>query len=191
METLRFRITSESPLVMHNRRLADPLDKWARAIKEISGKRKKTDDDHMEMARLEFCGGLYLSDGKPCIPAYIIERALVGKGGPARRVRKGVQAAAGLVAIKDAVLEYEGPTDVEEMWADEKFRLRSSVTVQSSRIMRTRPIFHEWAAEVEVMYNPGLINRSDVVSWMKVLGEEIGIMDWRPKFGRFTVEVLD
>jgi len=175
---------------MHNRRLADPLDKWARAIKEISAKRKKTDEDHLEMARLEFCGGLYLSEGKPCIPAYIIERALVGKGGPARAVRKGKQAAAGLVVIKDAPLEYEGPTDVESMWEDETFRLRSSVTVQSSRIMRTRPIFHEWVAQVEVLYNPGLVNHDEVISWMNVLGEQIGIMDWRPKFGRFTVELL-
>src|SRR5262249_49765792 len=47
-----------SPLVMHNERLADPLDPFARDIAKVSKKRNKTEADHLEIARLEFLGGM-------------------------------------------------------------------------------------------------------------------------------------
>jgi hypothetical protein len=56
--------------------------------------------------------------------------------------------------------------------------------------MRTRPIFEEWAANVEVMYNPDLVDKAEVIQWMEVAGYEVGLMDWRPKYGRFNSEVL-
>ena len=59
-----------SPLVMHNERLADPLDEYVRDIAKLSRKRQKTEADHLEIARLEFLGGLYLNgDGVPSVAA--------------------------------------------------------------------------------------------------------------------------
>jgi hypothetical protein len=184
---LRFRIVGETPLLMHNGDLADYRYKWTKAIAKISGKRKKTEEDHEEMARLEWCGGLYLKDGKPCIPGFVLESALTGPGGPARRVKMGRQAAAGVIVTGDFPLEYDGPTDIEEMWRSGNFELRSRVKVKQSKIIRTRPMFRDWAATVEVKFNPKLVNQEDVKSWMHVLGEEVGIGDWRPKFGQFRV----
>lgn len=190
MNSLKFRINGVAPLIMHNGRLADPLDKYVRAIKEISGRRMKTDADHEEMARLEWLGGLYLADGKLCIPSFVMEATLIGKGGAARKMKMGKQAAAGLIVEKDAPLEYEGPTDIDELWADEQYRLRSKVKVGQASVIRTRPIFDPWAAEIEVLYLPELVNREHVIQWMDIAGAESGLMDWRPKFGRFTAELI-
>src|ERR1700748_2033656 len=55
--------TGCTPLVIHNVRLANPLDSYTRAIKAISSKRSKTEDDHAEMMRLEWEGGLYIDSG--------------------------------------------------------------------------------------------------------------------------------
>lgn len=52
-------------MLMHNGQLADPSNEWARAIKEISGKRAKTAADYEEMARLEWLGSLYLNQHGP------------------------------------------------------------------------------------------------------------------------------
>jgi len=90
----------------------------------------------------------------------------------------------------DALIEYEGPKDVDELWKDEDFRLRCKVNVNGSSVIRTRPIVSEWTAEVEVLYLPELINREDVIQWMHIAGSESGLMDWRPKFGRFTAELI-
>ena len=106
-------------------------------------------------------------------------------------MKMGKQAAAGLIVEKDAVLEYEGPTDVDSLWADEAYRLRSKVNIGGSSVIRTRPIFHPWSAEIEVLFLPELINPDMIIQWMDIAGAESGLMDWRPKFGRFTTEHLN
>lgn len=189
MEHLTFKIRGVAPLVMHNGQLADPLNKYAKGIKEISSKRSKTESDYEAMARLEFLGGLYLSqnDG-PCIPGYVLEGMLIGKGGAARKQRQGKQAAAGVFCDVDSfLLEYDGPRDSEELWQDEQFRLRVPAVVGQSKIMRTRPMFREWTATVSVCVLEDLVNPKDVILWMGIAGREVGLMDWRPKFGRFEV----
>jgi len=37
------------------------------------------------------------------------------------------------------------------------------------------------------MYNPDIINADDVNLWMEIAGAEVGLMDWRPKYGRFEI----
>ena len=187
IEKLRFKIRGVAPLLMHNGQLADPNNEWARRVKEISSKRAKTEADYEEMARLEWMGGLYLYKGEPCIPGYVLEGALIGKGGAARKQRMGKEAAAGLYVIQNFSLEYEGARDPVELWKNEEFQLRSLVQIKGSRIMRTRPIFQEWAASVIVEIDPELVNPVDAGHWMEIAGAQVGLMDWRPKCGRFEI----
>jgi hypothetical protein len=189
-EKLEFRIVGVAPLIMHNGRLADPMDGYSRAIKEISAKRKKVDADFEEMARLEWMGSLYLVSGRPCIPDYVLEAALTGRGGAARSQKMGKEAAAGLFVMKSSVLEYDGPKEPDELWKDERFRLVRRVRIGQSSVIRTRPIFYEWSANIEVEFNPDFLNADHIRQWMVIAGERVGLMDWRPKCGRFTVEEL-
>ena len=186
-QTSRFRITGASPLLMHNGLLADPLNPHARSIAQVAAKRRKTEADHVRMAELEFLGGLYLSNGAPCIPAEMIQAALVKA---AAQERRGPKAKAGLVVRQDLRLDYDGPTDPHALWQDTSFRLRSPVRIGMSKIMRTRPMFREWSSELSVDFLPSLLNPQDVVSFLVTAGEQIGIGDWRPRFGRFWVEEL-
>jgi hypothetical protein len=61
------------------------------------------------------------------------------------------------------------------------------VKIGTSRVMRTRPIFQEWAADIEVKFNPVLLNASEIEEFLAAAGELEGIGDWRPRFGRFAV----
>ena len=186
--TLRFRITGAAPLLMHSGLLADPLNEHARALAEVAAKRRKTEADYRRVAELEFLGSLYLRGGEPCIPAEMMEAALVRA---AQQQRRGTKARAGLVVREDPRLEYEGPREPHALWAAAAFQLRSTVRVGASRVVRTRPMFREWAAEVAVDYLPGLLNPRDVRGFLAVAGEQVGIGDWRPRFGRFWVEDLE
>jgi hypothetical protein len=56
------------------------------------------------------------------------------------------------------------------------------------KIKRTRPIFREWAADILVEYNDNLLDEEQVKRWVEVAGEQVGLMDWRPRFGRFEVK---
>jgi hypothetical protein len=183
-QTLNFRITSVSPLLMHNGQLADPLNSFAQSIAEVTKKRKKTDADHREVGRREFFGSLYVSGGSPCIPAEMLEATLI-KG--AMKEKRGPAAKAGLLVENNAALEYDGPREPRDLWDDERFRLRVAAKVGTSKVMRTRPRFDQWAADVAVKFLPSLLNAKEVRDFLVTAGEQIGIGDWRPRFGRFSV----
>lgn len=173
-----------APLILHNGQLSDPLSKWSKESKKITSKRAKTDADHEAMARIEFMGSLYIYNGAPCIPAENIEAALIDG---AKKLRRGVDAKAGLFVMKHAPIVYEGPKEPDALWNNESFRSRVSAKVQKNRIMRTRPIFNEWSIVVHCEYEDGLLNRADVLEFANKAGSICGIGDWRPRYGRFSV----
>lgn len=184
----RMTLTGTEPLLMHNARLADPLDSATKALKVVSGKRKKTEDDHAEMARLEYLGGLYLDpDVGPYIPGENIERCLVDAGKITRSGRMITQG----VFVKTNVnpVGYKGPRDPEGLWADTNFRLVKSVKVTTSRIMRTRPMFRQWRLDAEGVLDTAILSLEDLRSIAETAGARIGLGDYRPRYGRFTVEV--
>jgi len=181
------RITGATPLLMHNGLLADPLNPITKLMKQISGKRDKTEADFAELSRLEWYGGLYSQDGRPCIPGEMIEAMMLEAS---RKKKKGPQAKAGLIVPLNALLEYEGPQDIDEMWKSGQFIHKIGVRVQKNKVIRTRPIFSQWAATIEIHYLPSLLNKSDIAGFIETAGEIVGLGDWRPKFGRFEVEAI-
>lgn len=187
---MRFRITMTGtlPLLMHNAQLADPLNSHARAMKVVSAKRKKTDADHEEMARLEFLGGLYyMADVGPYIPGDNVQRCLVDA---AKLTRSGRQVTRGVfISTNINPLSYKGPREPDELWADTNFRDRSSVKVTTSRVMRTRPMFQTWALDAEGELDESELNLAELQQIADTAGTRIGLGDWRPRFGRFTSSV--
>lgn len=182
-KTIRYRLTSEAPLIMHNGQTADQTNKWAKAMKQVSGKRQKTDADFEELARLEFYAGLYLDKEGPIIPNTVIDSMIVNA---AKKSREGQLVKSGVFCLKPARLEFEGPRTAADLWGDERFRFSSIVRVGQARIARMRPKFDEWKAEIELNIEDTVVNASRVDDWMKVAGAQVGIGDWRPQFGRFT-----
>jgi hypothetical protein len=183
-KSLRFKIAGVSPLLMHNGQMVDPANEWVKAIKRISGKAKKTDADHEEIARLEWYGGLYTDGGKPCLPGFLMESALTNG---ARKTKRGKQAQAGIICPGNFELHFDGEAPVDELWAGAKHHLKVPAKVGQARVMRTRPQFTGWSAEIEIMYDPSLLNEPDLREILVTCGESIGLGDWRPKFGRFEV----
>lgn len=191
MNKLEFTITGDAPLLMHNGRLAAPNDPYARKMSEISSKRKKTDADYDEMARLEFLGGLYLDENdEPCIPDYVFEAAIIGRGSMARQSKLGKSVAAAVWVEDSGTLNYDGPRNPDKLW-EQKFWLQSLVTVRSSRVMRTRPRFKQWSADFTVLYDSDMINEDELKHWIEWAGKAQGLGDWRPQkgghYGRFSV----
>jgi hypothetical protein len=174
-----------SPLLMHNTRLADPDDEFARAIKEITDKRKMTDDDRRAKERLEWFGGLYPSDGKGLvIPAANIRKCLI-EAGTIFRLGKQVGRAV-VFAEVDAPLVYAGSTDLDELYADPAHRFRVSVKVGTSRVPRMRPRFPAWAVTTAALLLTDVLNLSDLERITRLAGLSIGLGDGRNiGFGRF------
>lgn len=184
-ESLEFHIRGVSPTLMHNGQLADSLNKWAKAIKVVSSKRKKTDEDHEQIAYLEFMGSLYKNhDGKICWPGQNIETMIRDA---AKISKEGKLVQQSCISPEDWPLIYDGPSDPEELWAMDKFRSRVNARVAGSTVMRTRPIFFPWELKFVIQYESDILDRDRIVHFVNVAGQRIGLSDWRPRNGRFDV----
>ena len=125
--------------------------------------------------------------GRPCLPAQCLKRVLVDG---AKKRKKGNIASAAFMPDGPALLEYDGPASVSELWADERFRHRKMVRVHSSRTVRTRPCFPKWSASISATFLTTMLNRVEVVEFFAIAGPH-GLGDHRPEFGRFMVEELN
>lgn len=190
ISTVNVSITGISPLLSHNGRTVDPCDIFARKLKELSGNRKKTDEDYMRIAEVEFSAGLYLSDnGRPSIPGINIESMLIAA---AKKSKDGPRAKAGLFVPQEYIeIDYTGPKNAEGLWEDERFRHRARVKIQSNSVMRVRPMFPQWNLKIPVQVVTDVLNPREVEQFFTVAGSVIGLGDWRPRYGRFIVDSFD
>lgn len=182
---LAIEIVGVAALIMHNGQTADPLNHYSRELKAVSGKRNKTESDFAEMARIEYHAGLYVDDrGRPIIPSRLLEAAVI-EG--AKKSKLGKQAQAGVIVEAHAVLGYDGPRTAQALFEDDRFRFAVPVRVGQQKVVRTRPIFREWSAKIEVSFLPDIINERDLRIAVRNAGMLCGIGDWRPRYGRFVM----
>lgn len=175
-------------LLMHNSQLANPLAAPTKALRKYTSKRQKTDEDHEMIARLEFEGSLYIEPGVgPYIPGENIFRSLVDG---AKLTKQGVKVTRGLFIKSDVnPLSYDGPRDVQGLW-DAGSHLMASVKVGTQRVMRCRPQFlPPWSVQAEGIYDPSVLELSDLNTIAENAGFYVGLGDWRPRYGRYAAEI--
>ncbi len=181
-------INGTYPLLMHNARMADPVDPIVLAKAKISSKQRKTPAEHGELAHLDFLGGLYSDpDIGPYLPGDNIQRCLLD----ASRINKlGPKFQRGVFVTSDVnPLAYDGPRKPEELWAREDFRFRRSVKIGKARIMNCRPIFRTWRTEATGWCDEGQISTDQLKMIITNAGLYVGLGDWRPRYGRFTASL--
>lgn len=185
LKTLAFHVRGVVPTIMHNGQLADPMNEFAIAMKEITSNRTKTETEFVKMAKIEHEGSLYLNgDGKPFWPTGNIKAMLVDA---AKKSKNGKNAKAGIVVMGDTSLIYDGPKTAEGLWKDKRFVSRMGVRIEKNRVQRTRPIFPEWELRFEVGYLADVCSKAHVSNWVQIAGRLIGLSDYRPDYGRFVV----
>lgn len=182
-------LTGTSSMLCHNVQLADPFNEWARKIKEISSKRKKTEDDLEMMGKLEWFGSLYLCPEipGPVLPTANIRKCLINAA-KINRLGKQVERA---LAFSDMFvpIAYKGPRELEKLY-DSKgpvFRHRAVVTVQRNKVVRVRPKFQEWAVVADALLLEDVLDPGDLQRIIELAGLAEGLGDNRVNgYGRFT-----
>ena len=191
METIKVRITGESPILMHNGRLANPLDEYTKRLKALTAKKTKTDADHADISRAEWEGGIYLDSTGPYVSCDNLDACLKGA---AKNQKLGKAFGSSVAVLEERVpLLYEGPRDPDGLWAKRFYDIRG-VVIGGKRVQRCRPIFREWACEFTIGYDPQDVNRRQVDQALQDAGRKIGLFDRRPekggRYGKFTAEVV-
>ena len=201
MELMQVTCIGTSPLLMHNARLANPFDPFTIAVKEVTSKRKKTEEDASVIYWNEWCGGLYTDKKflpseaekvmvKPIIPAANI-LSFLNDG--ARHFKRGQDVWRGVT-----ICNLHAPLD-NTNWPEKKtlkqiydsgtFSDIRSVVIGAARTMRSRPIFENWSFTFDLQFDPELLNRSDLISFVDRACRYNGICDGKPLFGRCRAEI--
>ena len=189
MRTLKVKIAGKAPLLMHSDRFANPLDPLTKAHKELTSKRKKTDEDHLAIARSEFIGGCYWNkDAGFFIPGQNLDACLIAA---AKLQKLGVKFKQGVQVIEDELtLDGFNSKSPADLWENLDHVDVRGVKVGQAKVMRYRPIFRKWSTAATVAFNEEVVSESDVRKALIDAGSLIGLGDYRPRFGRFNVEFV-
>lgn len=189
MQMMKLKIKSTCPMLMHSDRFANPLDSGTKVHKGLTCKRKKTDEDHEAIARSEFFGSLYIDQDGPFIPSMNLDAAFIEA---AKMQKLGKHAKRAMMVMEDKIhLKYDGPRTGEGLVADQRFVDARSVRVSMARLTRYRPKFNEWEAECTLAYDANQISPGEVNQIIENAGRLVGVGDFRPRFGRFSVEMKE
>lgn len=187
MAFIEFKVKSSCPLLVNNPQVVNPFNHYSKQIKEITSKRKKTEEDSNDLAKLKFFASLYVNDkGDYFIPAEHFEQAIVSA---AKEKKLGAKLQRSFRVESDAILDFKDKKKSPE----ELFELGTYVDVrdagiQKSRIMAVRGIFPEWKSKIWITFDSEQIDESDLIACIQVAGERYGVGTYRRKYGRFTVE---
>ncbi|WP_165020629.1 hypothetical protein [Dysgonomonas sp. ZJ279] len=184
MKILKFKIEGVCPLLQHDDKTANPFNEYTKQLKAISAKRKKTEDDLLEMARIEWLAGLYYTEQSGYfMKAECFEGAFLGAA-KAKKLGKTFKEAVSIPDNPTFHFEHEklAPAQLFEMDEYKDFR---TIKIQRSKVLRCRPIFGKWNCDVEIWYEETRLDEHEIIDIVNYAGRYIGICDYRPKYGRF------
>ncbi len=181
------------PLIMHNGRLANPMDPHAKNLSAAARKYKgsKSDDDFEAVCKTEFMGALYYHKALgPYLPVDNLQAMLV-EGARKRKHGKTFEAFVNIVEPDDAdgyKLQYAGPRDAEELFMSDDHRFTKGVKVGTATVQRTRPRFPKgWSVEFMLEVQEGGPDANQVQDALNDAGLIVGLCEWTPRYGRFEV----
>lgn len=185
------RLVGTSALLQHNIQLANPDNTWAKQIAQVTGKRKKTEEDRQTISRLEFQGSLYVEDGRVVVPKTNVRKCFQEA---AKVTKKGKDITRALNPLppgeQNTVLNYKGPKDLPTLVEDQSFYDTTMVGVGTKRVLRTRPKFVVWGLEIEWELIAGVMDYEVFEEIAHLAGRIEGLGDNRTGgYGRFEAEV--
>jgi len=175
---------------MHDSQGINPLHPLIKELKKLTVKgKKKTDDDNIQIARIEWELGLYLDkDGKPMVPAVNVEACIRDA---AKEEKQGRTVTAGLkVSPDDIPLIYPGPTTKNGLW-EAGFSDFRSARIKGSRVNRCRPRFNSWELKFTIEYSEKDFDDEAIRRFLEIAGERKGLGDYRPRYGKFAVMSME
>jgi hypothetical protein len=175
-----------NPITMIN-----PFSPESREIKALAAKRKKTDEEQMELFRIKHRAALYIDETGPFLPGYNFHRSFQDA---ARLSKQGKTWERGVEVGPDRVyIQYRGPRDAEGLWEDKTFvDWRDGKVANGSRIPIVRPKFPiGWQAEVRIDFQASNANADELLSHIETAGLMIGVGTYRARYGRFSMRLVD
>lgn len=188
MKTVKFKIKSQSPMLMHSDRTANPMNEYTKKLKAITGKRKKTDDDHLEIAKIEFEASCYFDTGW-YIPSANFEAMLLAS---AKHFKLGTTIKQALLVPDNSEFIFDDcDISPEDLFSVSEYVDQRTVKVGTAKTIRTRPIFKTWETTFTCWLDTDKMDVDTLEQIVANAGKYVGLGDYRPRFGRFESEVIN
>lgn len=183
MIKLQIQIQGITAMLMNNAAALNPFDETVRQKKQLTAKRKKTDDDLETIAELEWRLSLYFDESlglywpSPSIWSCLHDGA--------KKSRLGRQMPAVVVdhelGVKLTNGDGKGWNSVEKLWGSAEYRnvfraVRNGKSVQCTRGRVPAP----WFASVNFLLDEVLIDEDTFISIVHTAGAQCGTGDNRP-----------
>lgn len=193
-------LTGERPMLQHNGRMSNPLSAEARAMKALTSKKRKTDEDYLAMLTTEARGAVYeTTDGLLGVPSQNLWRSLYDAATAFRRgadIKRALMVADGdgdLVVpllIPQGRAGRSGEISVESFLSVPEHVDYRPVKVGQVRTMRARPkVPAGWTCTHHFDLLEDVIDPRDLAPIIERAGRLVGLGDWRPTFGTFATDV--
>lgn len=187
---VRVTLTGRSALVMHNGRLADPLDPIARELAALTSKHGRTEIEEEQVGAVEWRGSLYWHDELGAyIPAPNFLRCFRNA---ATNWKLGAALKKALIPLAEGgAVHHDGPKTIAALAARPEFTWRATVKLNGrTSVPRTRPIFRKWSTAMDFELEEEELSFDDLVRIADRAGRLEGIGDANKiGYGRFTAEV--
>jgi hypothetical protein len=184
-------MTGICPLMLNNPQTVNPMNVYAKALKSLTSKRSKTDEDQNEIFHLKFLASCYLnSKGQYIIPSNMISKSFETG---AKENKLGKKFERSVQVLEDAVLKFdENGCTPEELWQNhsEKYVDIRPVGIMKSKVVTARMIVPEWSLEGELFFDETQLNKSEIWLALENAGTRYGIGTYRQKYGRYRIEEL-
>lgn len=155
MKNLRVTWKGITPLIMHSCQCVNPLHPISKEIRKLSDKprgQKLTEEELERLSDLEWEAGAYWKEGLGLyMPAENVE-ATIQNGAKANKKGKDIEK---YVNVTDLYIPFNYGENLskEELIQNYEYRDTRIMTVQRSKILRTRPRFDQWNITFNLMYN--------------------------------------
>lgn len=182
--------------MLNNIQTASPLNKWAKALKDVTSKKKKTDDDTLKIIELQFMASWYIDDGRYVLPS---ENVLKSFEAGAKEFKKGSKLVENVQIIEDnLVIKFDGmDKSLEELYdngngkyVDTRICGISSGFGSKAKVLATRALIDKWSVTATLVYDESQIDLADILRAAEIAGQRKGVGTYRRRFGRYKVEVI-
>jgi hypothetical protein len=177
-----------TPIILHSCQCVNPLHPISIELKKLTSKRNKTEEDLIKISDLEWESGCYWKDG---LGVYIPVENVLATIQNGAKLNKNGKSIEKYVDVADLYipLDFGEKLTKEQLIADYNYRDTRPMTVNRSKILRTRPRFDTWKIQFTLLYHADKIDIDAIVLALENAGLYIGLCDSRPRYGKFSVIV--
>jgi len=196
LEKFEVEIKGITPLIIQNCQAANPLNSYYKKLKEVTSKRKKTEEDHEAILKIQWEASLYWSDMLGLYMPWENLSACLLKAAKSHKMGQKM----GGISFTDPIgyeIQTKNHKDLEALKRDADNKFVKMVTIQRSKTLSCRPIFNDWNIDFSFESDPNYITANEVKTILLTAQSFGGLGVWRPTspqpgpYGKFTIKKIN